>query len=447
MHTLADLLTQTRSLSSVQETRGGLAGLVRPKSRLIVPGGNSIALPTDLRGLERVSSIRAVPGLDETSALGARLSLMYQPGIAIALAPPDHATLVSLGLEPEKFRNENPRCVGTAVAFARPTSSLLFGTARMIVVENGLRMGSSEAVLLDDQWTDEIEDVEQVLLELYLEATSVRIGPEPGSPPWKTVVALLGGNSKSDKLPPTWQRDMRIAAGLRALNLKISPSPESARVRVIQELRERPPEALLVWVNWVAHPESFIQPFLVARPEAYAEILGSRESPREFPEDLSEFVMHLREISPTVGYSDLSPETVTTWEAAAAEIEQLAGPHFRLTQRALGMLKGNPYPMPGRMLMHVRALANLALAYHQANGQIGGRLSDLAMSDYGLDIALFDSSLTFPAVVLDARSLYAEKHVKVDDFKRPDRCGRIYFLIDDDFSFIVDHIGLHDYGQ
>jgi hypothetical protein len=365
----------------------------------------------------------------------------------LALPAPDKVTLGSLGLDPDKFRNENPRCAATAVAFTVAEGPNLYGVSKTIVVENGLRMGSSDVVLLEDQWTESLEELEDLLLPFYFEAISLRIGPEPGSPAWRTVVALLGGSNKGDDLPDSWQREMRIAAGLRALDLRISPSPEAARVSVVQDLRERPPDALLVWVNWVAHPESFITPYLAARPDAYAEVLGSRDHPTEYAEDLSELVMHLREIAPLTAVSDIPVVESVTWDAVLHEATQMIGPHFRLTERALAKLKGNAYRDPGRMLAHLRSLADLASAYNAAKGQIGGRLSDVAISEYGIEVALYDSSLMLPAISIRGNDYYARHHVKVDDFKSPDRCGRIYFCIDDEFCFVVDHVGLHDYGN
>jgi hypothetical protein len=111
------------------------------------------------------------------------------------------------------------------------------------------------------------------------------------------------------------------------------------------------------------------------------------------------------------------------------------------------MAGDNPYPKPERMLDHLTKLAHLAAAYRLAGGNLGSGLPDFAVSTYGIEIALSDAGLSPRDIHLEGRLLRATPHVKVDDHKAPDRCGRIYFAIDKEgLRFVVDHIGLHDYG-
>ncbi|MCM3535023.1 hypothetical protein M3693_12430 [Cellulosimicrobium funkei] len=99
------------------------------------------------------------------------------------------------------------------------------------------------------------------------------------------------------------------------------------------------------------------------------------------------------------------------------------------------------------MFAHVSMLGELAQQYHDSHGVLGGSLTDAA-TQVGIEVALHDKGLSTPAISTGFRtSLRAGPHVKVDDYKSPTDCGRIYFAIDDvAFRFVVDHIDLHDYG-
>jgi hypothetical protein len=100
------------------------------------------------------------------------------------------------------------------------------------------------------------------------------------------------------------------------------------------------------------------------------------------------------------------------------------------------------------MLSHLERLAKLAEEFGNGRGRLGARLEETGRQ-LGLDIALFDSNLKAPDIVVEGSvlSVRAEPHVKVDDHKSPDKCGRIYFAVDsDNYRFIVDHVGIHDYG-
>ncbi|BCJ45027.1 hypothetical protein GCM10010168_83990 [Actinoplanes ianthinogenes] len=196
-------------------------------------------------------------------------------------------------------------------------------------------------------------------------------------------------------------------------------------------------------------PEIYLLPFKAARPDAYAELLGTNTAGMmNFDDHLAELQMHLREVAPLAVPRD-QPELVgvQSWEDAAKEIRDLVGPHFFLTERAHKMLNNNPYPMPQRMLSFAAKLAKIAEDFRQSSGNLGGRLSDYAMEQYGIEIALFDSSLNSPSISLDGITLDTTPHVKVDDAKSPDKCGRIYFAIDKiNLRIVVDHIGLHNYA-
>jgi hypothetical protein len=108
-------------------------------------------------------------------------------------------------------------------------------------------------------------------------------------------------------------------------------------------------------------------------------------------------------------------------------------------------LVDNPYPDPARMTWHVRQLAALAAEFASQKGVMGQRLADEARR-FEIEIAMHDAGLRPNSVAAGGENYPAEPHVKVDDVKTADKCGRIYFAIDPvQCVFIVDHIGLHDY--
>jgi hypothetical protein len=393
-------------------------------------------------------------GVAELSVLQAREAralLIGAPSLVIPLQPPTAGELIKLGFDSDSQRNANARALGLAVCVKIDEKNVVFGVSRLVALEHGVRFGSTLLLSHDDQWTHDLEEAERLILE-HLRSATIGFAPrpEPAARAWKKVVALLGGSDSSPELPESWKREMKLAAGLRETELDIRPSPESSRAAIVGELRTNPPDALLVWADWVAHPHIFINPFLSARPGARAELLGSATRSMTFGEHFDELVLHLREISPVSVLSE-NPERVNspsavTWELAAVRIAALEGEHFELTERARRALKANPYRDVARMLHHVEALEGLARHYFETRGELGVGITEFAMSEYKIGIALFDSKIT-PEIKVDGRPLSTVPHVKVDDYKDPASCGRIYFAIDKArFRIIVDHIGLHDYS-
>ncbi|MEW2120248.1 hypothetical protein AB0945_34735 [Streptomyces sp. NPDC005474] len=412
-------------------------------------------MPGDIAGFERVDGPgninECISDITASDARTARALLLGCPSFVLPLEEPSRDELLELGIDPAKFRSERARALCLSICIKLPSGAFLFGASRVVAVENGIRMGSTLLLQSDDQWSRALDEVEdQIISYLPQVATGVHPRPEPGGKPWKKVVALLGAPRGEAAAPLTWKSQLMLAAGLREIDLDIRVSPESARSIVIAELRSNPPSALLVWADWVANPQVFIQPFVAARPGAKADILGSHDRSLAFEENVAELAMHLREVSPILEEGSTGLENRMSWGDVAEQILALEGPHFHLTQRAVRMLTDNPYPKPSRMLTHIESLARVAMDYNQMRGDLGGRLSEYAMSKEGIEIALTDSTLNPPAihsVTVYGEPVYAIPHVKVDDFKNSVDCGRIYFALDrEKFRFIVDHVGLHDYG-
>lgn len=451
MHTLRDLVERKQIHSSAPADPDEWPRVVAPKKKMYVPGESPLVLPGDMEGLKPAyGDSGGFLGLEGADARGSRALLLGSPGMVFPMLRPDDEELAALGAQPEKFRRENPRAFGLAVCVKVPNGSTIFGVSRLVAVEHGLRFGSTQLLSHSDKWCENLEAAESEIIHLFkLAAVGFQPQAEPNRKPWKKVVALLGGARDEDNPRVHWKREMKLVAGLREIDLDIRPNPESSIPQVVKELKSKPPNALLVWVDWVANPEVFTAPYLAAKPGAKADLLGTSNGEMSFDEHLAELSMHLSEISP-IEEGNSPPSGPTSWADATVQIKSLIGPHFALTDRALKMLPSNPYPDPGRMFDFVSKLERVADSYFTLKGQLGSSVADFSMSHFGIEIALFDGGLSPNDVEVAGQTLKGIKatpHVKVDDAKDSAHCGRIYFAMDKlNFRFIVDHIGLHDYG-
>lgn len=420
---------------------------LRARAKLIVPGERAMLLPIDVNGMRPLGGLPTTWTLTSSEHSVARAALLSQPGVVFPLPNPATLELQRLGINPEKFRHEYPRHLGLAILLDLPDGDRVLGVTRTVALENGLRMGSTKYVASEERWTPSLDQAEEWLAEIALESKdTVLPKAEPGGKQWSKVVVLLGGGDRSGSLPMGWRRYLQLAAGLRRVTLDIRSNPEVARARIIHDLRTRPPDGLLVWIDWVGGPESYINPFLAARPDGWADVLGGGSVEMSLKENVTELLMHLR-VHYRVDFPEHEERQVDNWTDGSESIVSLEGAHFFLTERARRMLPRNPYPYPGRMIKSVRSLAAVANEYHANGGVLGQRLGDYARTHHAIEIALRDSSLPVAPFHFDGSAYIAIAHVKVDDVVPSNRCGRIYFAIDEEkHRFIIDHIGIHDYG-
>jgi hypothetical protein len=133
------------------------------------------------------------------------------------------------------------------------------------------------------------------------------------------------------------------------------------------------------------------------------------------------------------------------WAEFHELIDALETDFFVVTPRAKAQCENNAYPDPGRMWRHLEKLYEAARLWHEQGATIGNRLEDWIRETVGIEVALHDQSLgTWVDFTHDDREYSREPHVKVDDFKNPGECGRIYFALDPEgCRFVVDYIGLH----
>jgi hypothetical protein len=148
------------------------------------------------------------------------------------------------------------------------------------------------------------------------------------------------------------------------------------------------------------------------------------------------------EAEPLIEEGEASVE-VASWPEFVEVLPLLESDAFVITPRAREMCDPSPYPDPGRMWFHLERLAEAAGAWAMADASVGEALKPWIHVNYGIEISLFDEGSAYE-FHHDGIAYSAEPHVKVDDFKDPARCGRIYFAVDSEKRrFIVDHIGLH----
>jgi hypothetical protein len=134
-----------------------------------------------------------------------------------------------------------------------------------------------------------------------------------------------------------------------------------------------------------------------------------------------------------------------TWSEFADHLPVLETNAFVVTARAQEDCRLCAYPDPARMWSHLERLAEAADEWASQGCSVGMTLEDWLIQNYGLDIALHDKSLGPRAsFTFDGTAYSREPHIKIDDAKSPNECGRIYFaVVSSEARFIVDHVGLH----
>lgn len=445
MQTLEDVLREIRDIEDIQPIEDGWPRGYIPRAKLIVPSAKNLQLPHHQAGLlvDRESR-KPLTSLSTIEMEAARFTLLSRPTMLVPLVTPTGSMLGELGYT-SGGPQEKPHCAGIACAVRTPNDGLCFGQARVVIIENGVRLGSHKLLQYDDSWTTDLDEFVAMLgMQMGYATDNLRDGPEPNQPAWPRLVALVGG--KQPDVSPGWQRHLRLAAGLLRVRLQIVFDADSQFKNVVASLTNRPPTGLLLWYSQLRHAEAYESSYKDARPDGLVDYFDPQPT-ADKAAVISDLVVHLRLM---VDMDAPSTRPQLTWPDCKTEIEALESSYFVLSDRALGQLETNPYRDPRRMLDHVASLEKLAKAFSENSGGIGSRLADYATREVGIEIALTDGNLKPPSIFVKGESipLKAMPHVKVDDHKRPDRCGRIYFAIDaKELRFIVDHIGLHDYGH
>lgn len=406
-------------------------------AKLVVAPYVSLQLPKAPDGLELVQAAPRIGGFDDATSAMLRTAMLSRPAVAFPLITT---------VRPDRGK---ARRLAVAVAVQIPGGDVIYGAAKFTAVEGGLGFGQTLISDYDDIWSLEVEAIEQYLAQAMVEATDdISPRPDPGQAPWKRVVVLLGPGRAVHRRGKVL-RALRLAAGLQAIQLDVRPDPDGSRIGVLKALKSEPPDCLLIWDGSTVMTSAYEAAYMSARPSGHVDSFSAAvEGENATQGAVEELCMHLQLLRSAWNEASDS-DRQRTWDEVGPEIIELESDAFQLTDRLKGSLGGNPYPYPDRMFEHVQKLSRIAEVYRERRGDLGNRLSDFAMAQEGIEIALTDSNLKISALRHPGvtEQLFAKPHVKVDDAKSPDKVGRIYFALDSaNLRFVVDHIGLHDYG-
>jgi len=315
-----------------------------------------------------------------------------------------------------------------------------------VILESARVPGAPAILAAEPAWATDLDGLSELLEDMYADAADIPIGPDPDVK-WRRSV-LLGGSERAGDLPVGWRQSFRICAALHGLYLEVIPNPSGHHEAVKAKLRQAPPAVLAVWTNWAGDQHKIVVAYLQAKPDGKLAFLDG-DDPELALIDLRSEVRKLTGLSSYIATaSNESIESAPGWPEIGARIRQLENDAFRLTERARRNTTGNGYLRPERMFWHTAQLAKAAEAFRAAGGRIGDRFADWCHRNFAIEVAMRDSKLRTNSFLYEGVEYRNEvgPHVKVDDTKPPNECGRIYFVIDSArLRIIVDHIGLHDY--
>jgi len=107
-----------------------------------------------------------------------------------------------------------------------------------------------------------------------------------------------------------------------------------------------------------------------------------------------------------------------TWAEFSENLDALEGPAFVITPNARDACNPCIYRNPARMWRQLELLAEAAKAWAAQGGSVGARLEDWTHQNYGIEIALHDSSLGDRGrFTFEGKEYSRQPHVKVDDYK------------------------------
>jgi len=231
----------------------------------------------------------------------------------------------------------------------------------------------------------------------------------------------------------------------RGLDIEIIEQPFAHPIEVIRRVSDSHPQLILAWAPYTRGTESHDR--LQQQRIALITESGFEDAlllAAWYADDLAD---RLTSVTIPDIVVDAAPVTYrpADWIEFERELHRLESPHFVITPTARQQCGTAPYPDAGRMWEQLERLASAASAWAAANGVINGSLTRWIRDNFGIEVALFDKGLGAREFFWhDGKRYSRAPHVKVDDYKPPTECGRIYFAyVATEQRFIVDHIGLH----
>jgi hypothetical protein len=310
----------------------------------------------------------------------------------------------------------------------------------------------------DYSWPARRKELIDRLIEL---AQGIRFSPQR---PLLNALLLLGP-PMATRIGQREEQRLQAVAAVMDMRLRVLRVTDAGDVRQQQEakavVRDRLHELLLVCApgqRWFSrqsdefdasgrrrvHLQSGTFEQLWAEVQPLLKVEAERAGGQVVQDDGS--VTSYARLSPPDQADWASVPSVLGWSVARPGVLALAREGLELTARARKMLTGNPYPHPERMLDHLERFARGIEAFRRAEGRVGMGLAQF-FRQYDLEVVMQVDELKKQTFVHDDGAKLAKgPHIKVDDFKKPNEVGRIYFGYDsDNRRFVIDHIGLHNY--
>lgn len=436
MHSLADVMATVHNINANHSRAADTAG--SPTS-IIVPGVKKIPLPHTEEGLRsREWALCGEEILGEYAELS-NSALFNAPTLAIPLAPRQDA--------------KNLRRAVVALHITLPEGDHFYGLSLLEIDPAGLGWGMAKLEWFRPNWYRSHQELGEALVPFVLEISDqASIRAENGSIGWNDCVFFLKNKTPSIDGPIS-KRQLSALAGLFGINMTLHTLADENHIKIKQAIIKNPPAALMMMADQLKYSAFFESEYLVNKPSGIVEMVDSPMG-NSLKDSLLSIALHLQNVKELI--EDKKPRTTGlddphSWAEAIPMFTALVTDYFQLSDNALACLhSNNAYQHPARMLHHFKALQRLALAYSSNQGNLGGNITEIAHSQFSIEIALSDKSLDPPvvkinnAIIKDAKAV---PHVKVDDVKSKNECGRIYFAIQQSqMRFIVDHIGIHDYA-
>jgi len=329
-------------------------------------------------------------------------------------------------------------------------SALRIGAdTRLVVATLRIRQSSGKfgRVVIDDcvfefRRPGEVDRLNAIAEQLYLSAEpAARAWMPPGQRRPATVFWIGGSTGEIADLDRQWRQRIEAVARARGFLVEVVERPYDHVQGLIRAVGDTDPVAILAWGPY-SHGAEFNQRLVrrqimvIDEPSLEDALIAAR--------------LQLDELADArfnaVEQGDEEPEfQPATWIEFHDNLALLESPAFVLTGNAKEGCLRTGYADPGRMWHHLAQLARAANEWARRECRVGQPLDDWIRANFGIEISLHDQGLGDRVeFTFEDRIRSREPHVKVDDFKAPDECGRIYFAYDSgERRFIVDHIGLH----
>jgi hypothetical protein len=411
-----------------------LLDLARPLA--VAPAPNAAVTTRVVTGLRS----RRVP----VEGAGSRLRYPGKPaelqGLELALDaarqsdPVEFAVLAAILRDPLRgyrtvTRDASAQSYTLLGAWSLPDGSIAIGLAEVTVRSTDdptQRIAVTLEVLKAPVLGEVIRRLERLFSEIV---PSDRLGDRHRDP--ADALLWVGDSGRAGAHGGGWKDKIAAPAEARGFNVAFCEQP-TAFQHTHKEIARFDGSAIAVWASWAG-------PFTTRQslpPKWRVQAIYLEE--QELDGSIDELRLMLDEGPP-------APAPPATWDDFDRRISELKSDAFVLTDRCCRSLKDNPYPDPARMWDFTERLSRAARGWRELEAEVGGRLAEWIMENHEIEVAMHDSTLgVWAEFSYEGQNYSREPHVKVDDYKDPSQCGRIYFAVDTEARrFIVDHIGLH----